>query len=129
MNEERLPMWLNDLSFQVIGAAMEVHRVLGAGFVESVYEEALCYELAERKIPFERQKEISVYYKGQAIGKNRLDMLVKEHLILELKAIERFDPIHTAQAISYLKATDLKLCLLINFNVTILKEGIKRIIL
>jgi GxxExxY protein len=129
MNEERLPMWLNDLSFQVIGAAMEVHRVLGAGFIESVYEEALCYELAERKISFERQKEISVYYKGQAIGKNRLDMLVKEHLILELKAIERFEAIHTAQAISYLKATDLKLCLLINFNVTILKEGIKRIIL
>jgi GxxExxY protein len=129
MNEERLPMWLNDLSFQVIGAAMEVHRVLGAGFIESVYEEALCYELAERKIPFERQKEISVYYKGQAIGRNRLDMLVKEHLILELKAIERFEAIHTAQAISYLKATDLKLCLLINFNVTILKEGIRRIVL
>lgn len=129
MKEEQIPIWLNDLSFQVIGAAMEVHRVLGAGFGELLYEEALCHELAERKIAFERQKDTIVYYKGKAIGKNRLDILVKEQLIVELKSVERFEPVHTAQAVAYLKATDLKLCLLINFNVSILKQGIKRIIL
>jgi len=114
---------------QVIGAAIEVHRVLGPGFLESVYEEALCLELKARNIPFERQAGFSVDYKGNKVGEGRMDILVAECLILELKAVEVFAPIHTAQAMSYLKATGLRLALLINFNVPVLKQGIKRVVL
>ena len=116
------------LAHAVIGAAIEVHRQLGPGFLESVYEEALCVELADRQIPFERQKEISVLYKGRRIGQQRIDLLVGESLIVELKAIEALAEIHKAQVISYLKATRLSLGLLINFNVPILKNGIQRIV-
>ncbi len=116
------------LAHAVIGAAIEVHRQLGPGFLESVYEEALCVELEDRQIPFERQKEISVLYKGRQIGQQRIDLLVGESLIVELKAIEALAEIHKAQVISYLKATRLSLGLLINFNVPILKNGIQRIV-
>lgn len=122
-------MQLNELTYQVIGAAMEVHRVLGAGFLESVYEDALCWELSDRDIPYEKQKEINVNYKGIPVGVSRLDILVDKRLILELKAVDDLHPIHTAQLISYLKITGLHLGLLINFNVTVLKNGIKRIAL
>ena len=120
---------LDALAFKVIGAAIEVHRKLGPGFLESVYEEALCVELSERGIAFEQQVEISIDYKGHAVGKARLDLLVEKGLIIELKTIDRFAPIHEAQATSYLRATGLDLVLLINFNVPILKEGLKRVIL
>ena len=116
------------LAHAVIGAAIEVHRQLGPGFLESVYEEALCVELADRQIPFERQKEISVLYKGRRIGQQRIDLLVGESLIVELKAVEALAEVHKAQVISYLKATRLSLGLLINFNVPILKNGIQRIV-
>lgn len=112
----------------VIGAAIEAHRHLGPGFLESVYEEALCIELAERQVSFEHQKEISVLYKGRPIGKHRIDLLVEKLLIVELKAIEALAEIHKAQVISYLKATCLPLGLLINFNVPILKNGIQRVV-
>ena len=120
---------LDKLAYEVIGAAMEVHRKLGPGFLESVYEEALCVELRERRIVFQRQFEVAINYKGHAVGKSRLDLLIEQKLIVELKTIERFAPIHQAQAISYLKATGLELALLINFNVPMLKQGIKRVIL
>ena len=120
---------LDKLAYEVIGAAMEVHRTLGPGFLESVYEEALCFELAKRDIAFERQVEVSIKYKGHAVGKGRLDLLIEKKLIVELKTIERFAPIHQAQVISYLKATGLQLGLLINFKVPMLKQGIKRVIL
>jgi GxxExxY protein len=113
----------------VIGAAIEVHRVLGPGFLESVYEEALCLELSERNIPFKRQVHFGVDYKGKKIGESRIDILVADYLVVELKAVESFSAIHTAQAISYLKATGHRLALLINFNVPVLKGGIKRIVL
>ena len=119
----------DELTFVVIGAAMEVHRVLGPGYLENIYEEALAIEMAKRKIPFERQKIIYVTYDGQMIGESRLDFLVERRLVVELKAIEDFAPIHSAQVISYLKMTKHKFGLLINFNVPILKEGIKRIAL
>jgi GxxExxY protein len=112
----------------VIGAAIEVHRQLGPGFLESIYEEALCVELADREIPFERQKEISVPYKGRSIGRQRIDLLVGESLIVELKTVETLADIHKAQVISYLKATGLSLGLLINFNVSVLKNGIQRVV-
>jgi GxxExxY protein len=117
------------LSHDIIGAAIEVHRVLGPGYLEVVYEHALAMELTERSVPFVRQAIIDVEYKGQRIGEGRLDFLVGGVLIVELKATEALAPIHKAQVISYLKATGCRLGLLINFNVPILKEGIKRIAL
>jgi GxxExxY protein len=119
---------VDDLAHAVIGAAIEVHRHLGPGFLESVYEEALCIELAERQVPFERQTEISVLYKDRQIGKQRIDLMVGKVLIVELKAIDALAEIHKAQVISYLKATRLPLGLLINFNVPILKNGIQRVV-
>jgi GxxExxY protein len=118
----------DELARAVIGAAIEVHRQLGPGFLESVYEEALCVELEDRQIPFERQKEISVLYKNRRIGQQRIDLLIGKSLIVELKAIEVLAEIHRAQVISYLKATHLTLGLLINFNVPVLKDGIQRIV-
>jgi GxxExxY protein len=116
------------LAHAVIGAAIEVHRHLGPGFLESVYEEALCVELADAGISFDRQKEISVLYKDREIGKHRIDLLAGQILIVELKAVVEIAEIHKAQVISYLKATGLLLGLLINFNVPVLKNGIQRVI-
>jgi len=120
---------LDQLARDVIGAAIEVHRILGPGFLESVYEKALSIELKLRGIPFKRQLSLGVQYKGERVGEGRMDILVKDALIVELKTVDSLAPIHKAQTISYLKATGLKLALLINFNVPVLKEGIKRIIL
>ncbi len=120
---------MNQLTGAVIGAAIEVHRVLGAGFLESVYEEALCVELQLRGVPFRRQPVVAVNYKGQLVGEGRLDLLVANTLIVELKAVENLAPIHEAQVLSYLKMTGHPLALLINFNVSLLKNGIRRIIL
>jgi len=119
---------IDDLAHAVIGASIEVHRILGPGYLESVYEAALAVELGFRHVSFERQKLISVDYKGHAIGEGRLDLLVGNELIVELKAIDSLAPIHSAQVISYLKAMRLPLGLLINFNVPLLKNGIKRIV-
>jgi len=120
---------IDDLANAVIGAAIEVHRVLGPGYLESVYEEALAIEFELRGISFERQKPIRVDYKGRGVGEGRLDLLVGGRLIVELKAVDAFAPIHTAQVMSYLKTMNLPLGLLINFNVPLLKHGIKRVIL
>jgi GxxExxY protein len=114
---------------RTIGAALEVHRVLGPGFLEVMYEEALCVELNLREISFVRQTQIPICYKGQQIGEGRLDLLVADCLIVELKAVEALAPIHTAQVLSYLRATGQSLGLLINFNVPMLRQGIKRIAL
>jgi GxxExxY protein len=118
---------LNRLSHEIIGAAIEVHRSLGPGFLESVYEEALCVELELRKMPFLRQLDIAVAYKGHAVGAGRIDILVDHAIVVELKAVEALAPIHQAQILSYLKSTGYQLGLLINFNVAILRDGIKRI--
>jgi GxxExxY protein len=117
------------LARAVIGAAIEVHRHLGPGFLEGVYEEALVVELALRDIPFERQKPVPVSYKGHSVGEGRIDLLVATELLVELKAVEVLAPIHKAQVISYLKATGLHLGLLINFNVPILRAGVQRVVL
>ena len=120
---------LNRLSDAVIGAAIEVHRVLGPGFLESVYEEALCVELGLKGIPFVRQAPVAVDYKGHPVGEARLDLLVDGRLAVELKAVESLLPIHKAQVRSYLCATGYPLGLLINLNVRVLTDGVKRIIL
>lgn len=115
---------MSQLTYAVIGAAIEVHRVLGPGFLESVYQEALEVEFRIRGIPCHPQKVVAVTYKGYQVGKGVLDFLVNDVLIVELKAVENLAPIHEAQVISYLKITNHPLALLINFNVPVLKEGI-----
>lgn len=120
---------LDRLAHEVIGAAIEVHKELGPGFLESVYEEAMCVELTMRRISFLRQHAVAVLYKGYAVGEGRVDLLVEGTLVVELKAVEMLIPIHTAQVISYLKATGCRLGLLLNFNAPVMKDGIKRIIL
>jgi GxxExxY protein len=120
---------LNALSAQVIGAAIEVHRQLGPGFLESSYEAAMSVEMGMRGIPFARQVPVQLMYKDQVIGESRLDLLVGDRLVVELKAVEKLAPIHEAQVISYLKVTGRPLGLLINFNTVVLRDGIKRVIL
>jgi len=118
---------INDLTREVISAAIEVHKTLGPGLLESTYEECLCRELELRGIRYERQKELPIEYKGIKLGCGyRIDVIVANSLILELKACERLERIHQAQLLTYLKLTDLKVGLLINSNVPVLKEGIKR---
>ena len=117
------------LARAVIGAAIEVHRELGPRFLESLYEEALCVELALRGIRFQRQLPVDAAYKGQNIGQARLDLLVDSLLVVELKSVDALAPIHTAQVLSYLKLTRKPLALLINFNARILKDGVKRVAL
>ncbi|RME34914.1 MAG: GxxExxY protein [Thermoflexia bacterium] len=112
-----------------LDAAFEVHSILGPGFLERVYEEALCYELARRSVPFERQKAITVPYKNLRIEGQRLDLLVGGWVIAGIKAVEEIHPVHQMQVISYLRATGLRFGFLINFNVAHLKDGIRRIVL
>ena len=121
-------MEINELTGSVIGAAIEVHKTLGPGLLESIYEECLCRELELREISYERQKEIPIEYKGSKLDCSyRIDILVANKLILEIKAREVIQGVHEAQLLTYLKLTGLKVGLLINFNVPVLKEGIKRI--
>ena len=123
-------MDINKLTSEVIGAAIEVHKILGPGLLESAYEECLCHEFGLRAMPHERQKELPIEYKGVTLDCGyRLDVVVANRLILELKACERLEPIHEAQLLTYLKLTGIKIGLLINFNVPVLKQGIKRLAL
>jgi GxxExxY protein len=119
---------INDLTRRVIGAAIEVHRALGPGYQESIYEEALAFELSRMGIDFERQSIFSVTYKEHVVGEGRIDFLVDSKLVVELKAIEKLQPVHKAQVISYLKATSSQVGLLINFNESLLRSGIQRIV-
>ena len=117
------------LSYEIIGAAIEVHRWLGPGFLESIYEQALALELEQRGHVVERQVRILVEYKGQVVGEHVLDMIVDGDIVLEIKAVEQFHPVHSAQLHSYLTAGAFELGLLINFNVPTVKDGIRRVIL
>lgn len=115
------------LTEQIIGAAIEVHRELGPGLLESAYEECLCYELSQRGLAFRRQVELPVRYKSIRLSCGYIaDLIVEEAVLLELKSIDELHPVHDAQLITYLKITGLKVGLLINFNVPVLKEGIHR---
>lgn len=119
---------LDRLAHEAIGAAIEVHRVLGPGLLESVYEEALCVELSLRGLAFVRQPSVDFLYKGRPVGQGRLDLLVGDALVVELKSVEALTETHKAQVISYLRMTGYHLGLVINFNVPRLKDGIKRIV-
>jgi GxxExxY protein len=128
MGYEPVPAEDEELAHTIIGAAIEVHRVLGPGFLESIYERALCHELNLRGVPFERQKKLIVRYKDLEIPGQRLDLLVGGRVITDLKTVESFAPIHLAQLLSYLKTTGFRLGLLINFRVLVLKDGIERVV-
>lgn len=116
------------LAKQFIDATIEVHRELGPGYDEILYENALAVELELRGIPFNRQKTIQVFYKGVSVGEGRLDLLLDNELVVELKAVDELNQKHLAQVISYLKATELPLGLLVNFHVDLLKKGLKRVV-
>lgn len=117
------------LSHRVIGAAIEVHRVIGPGLLESVYEMALCRELWLRGIEVERQVPVPVQYKGGVLGCDiRLDVVVQQSVILEVKSVDKLTSVHKAQLLTYLRLTDLWLGLLLNFNVEILRHGIRRVL-
>jgi GxxExxY protein len=120
---------LNNITEKIINCAIEVHRVLGPGLLESIYEKALCYEFDSKDIKYQNQVFVPVIYKQNPIGEFRIDLLVENEVIVELKAVDRIESVFKAQLLSYLKVTSKKLGLLINFNVPVLKDGIKRIIL
>lgn len=122
-------MSLNELTHSIIGACIEIHNELGPGLLESAYEECLCFELAQRDVQFTRQQPLPLVYKGVRLDCGyQLDVVVENAIILELKTVERLLPIHEAQLLTYLKLTRLSLGLLLNFNVPVLKHGIKRIV-
>jgi GxxExxY protein len=119
---------LNDLSERIIGAAIAVHRALGPGLLETPYEECLCHELAKRSLRFERQKPLSLQYGEVKLScVYRLDLVVEDSIVVEIKSVARWEPVHDAQIISYLKLSGLQLGLVLNFNVKNLsRDGIKR---
>ena len=125
--KEREEKMSDPLTEQIIGAAIEVHIHLGPGLLESIYEEALCYEFSLRGIPFERQVAVDVIYKSKRIKGQRIDILVADEVIVELKSVSKLQDIFIAQTLSYLKSTRLKRALLINFGEKRLVDGIKRI--
>jgi len=119
----------SDLTDIVIGCAIEVHRALGPGLLESAYEECLCYELAARDVTFERQKNVPLQYKDVRLEVGyRLDLFIENRLVVELKCVEKILPIHEAQLMTYLRLTKVKTGLIINFLTPVLKDGIRRIV-
>ncbi len=120
---------LNSLTEKIIGCGIDVHRELGAGLLESIYESALCIELDAKGIRYERQKSLPVVYKKHILGEFRTDIIVENLVVVELKSVERFDPVFEAQLLSYMRLGSFKIGLLINFNSRLLKDGIKRFIL
>ena len=120
---------LNRLTEKIIGCAIEVHRQLGPGLLESTYEAALCIELETANLKYHRQLIIPVVYKGKTIGEYRLDLIVEDSVVVEIKSVERLDPVFDAQVLTYLRITEKKVGLLINFNSRFLKNGVKRFVL
>jgi len=119
----------NEISERVIGAAIEVHRILGPGLLESVYEEALCHELHLRGIKFERQKNVPICFKGVRLATDlRLDLLVEDKVVIDLKAKEELSRIDKPQLLTYLRLSDLRLGLILNFHTELLREGITRVV-
>lgn len=119
---------VDEVAYRVIGAAIEVHRQLGAGLPESLYQVALQHELQRQGLAVKRQVPIPIAYKGQVVGEHLLSFLVEDQLIVEVKAIEQLGDLHRATLVSYLQAARLELGLLINFNVALLKDGIRRVV-
>ena len=114
---------------RIIDCALTVHRALGPGFLESIYTTALCLELSANGLAFERERAVSVDYRGVSIGGQRVDLIVASAVVIEVKAVARLDPVFHAKLISYLRTTKPRVGLLINFNTSLLKEGIQRVVL
>ena len=126
--EDRKEWYINDLSSKIIGASIEVHKDLGPGLLESSYEECLYYELQQKGLYVEKQKALPLSYKGVHLECGyRVDLLVERQVVIEIKSVESLNDVHLAQVLTYLKLSECKLGLLINFNVPLLKHGIKRI--
>jgi GxxExxY protein len=123
------PEQKDGLTERIIGCAIEVHRVLGPGLLESSYEAALAIEFGDAKLHFQQQLILPVFYKGRPIGDHRLDFLIEESVVVELKSVERFDPLFEAQVLTYLRLSGKHRGLLINFNSRLLKDGVKRFVL
>jgi GxxExxY protein len=117
------------LTERIIGCAIAVHRELGPGLLEATYEEALCIELEEAGLRYQRQMRVPIAYKGRSVGEYRLDLLVEDAVVVEVKSVERLKPVFDAQLLTYLRATGKRVGLLLNFNTLLLKDGIKRLIL
>ena len=118
-----------DITDKILGCAIEVHRVLGPGLPEAACESAICIELQVRGISFVRQRGISVHYKGHHISEYRPDLIVANQVVVEVKSIERFAPVHHAQMLTYLRVASLKVGLILNFNSATMKEGTRRVVL
>jgi GxxExxY protein len=118
-----------ELTERIIGCALEVHRRLGPGLLENVYESALCIELSVNRLAFTRQVGVPLYYRGQLIAEHRPDLIVEGEVIVEVKSVERLAPIYWAQVLTYLRATGLHVGLLLNFNSPTLRAGTRRIVL
>src|SRR6267154_19348 len=130
MNTEARALDLDVLTQTIIGAAIEVHRHLGPGLLESAYEECLCHELYLRNLPFKRQIDLPISYKGLKLDCGyKIDLIVQDTVLLELKSVEKLHPIHEAQLLTYLRLTEKPVGLLINFNVPLLTQGIIRMVL
>ena len=122
-------MDINQLSSKIIGAAIQVHKALGPGLLESAYEECICHELSSQSLSIEIQKPLAINYKGIKLDCGyRLDIVVENTIILELKSCEKIEPIHKAQLLTYLKLSGLNLGLILNFNVPVMRDGIVRIV-
>ena len=123
-------MDINKVTETIIGAAIEVHKALGPGLLESAYEECLCHELSQKHVQFFRQKRLPLTYKGIQLDCGyRIDLFVEQRVIVELKTIDKISSIHDAQLLTYMKLTNSSVGLLINFNVSVLKNGIRRKVL
>jgi len=123
-------MDIEKVAYRVLGLAIEVHKNLGPGLLESTYESCLVWELTQAGISFQRQKSLPIYYNGLVIQTGyRVDLLIEKNIILELKSIEKLLPIHEAQLLTYLKLSQKRLGFLLNFNVRVMKQGIKRFVL
>lgn len=119
---------VDDTMTRVIGACIEVHRHLGPGFLEEIYHRAVCVELGNRGIVFNKERRIGITYKGVALAHHELDLVVESRVIVEIKAVAQLEEIHVAQVVSYLKATGMRAGLLVNFNKPVLKDGLRRIV-
>jgi GxxExxY protein len=129
LRRELFIMHENEISEKIIGAAIEVHRILGPGLLESVYEDALCHELHLRGLQFKRQQSVPIPYKGIKLGTDlRLDLLVEDKVIVDLKAKEDLSTIDKPKLLTYLRLSDKHLCLIINFHVEVLRDGIYRVV-
>ena len=124
-----LPDELEHLVHRTIGCCIAVHRSLGPGLLESIYSRAVCLELDYAQLAYEREKLVPVLYRGQLLSSQRIDIVVENQVVLEIKAVERLHPVHQAVVLSYLRLSRLRVALLMNFNVVVLPDGLKRIVL